>query len=199
MTIFASKDSRIPNRLLKIMNEVSELEERAFNKVFEVGMPKTGTTSLGAAFRLLGLRTLGWAPKVHFEFTKRGDPEPALELALDHEAFEDGPWHNLPVRLLDSRFPDSKYILLEREGDDWYESMCSEYSDPKHVWFHQLGKQEWMLRKDNKYQGVLNYFSSRPQDILVMNIVDAGDGWDKLCPFLELPIPDAPFPWLNRR
>jgi hypothetical protein len=32
-----------------------------------------------------------------------------------------------------------------------------------------------------------------PQRLLVMNI-SAGEGWEKLCPFLGLPIPDAPFP-----
>jgi hypothetical protein len=26
-----------------------------------------------------------------------------------------------------------------------------------------------------------------------------GDGWDPICRRLELPIPDEPFPWVNRR
>ena len=37
----------------------------------------------------------------------------------------------------------------------------------------------------------------RPGDFLVINI-PAGEGWDKLCPFLGLPVPDAPFPLKNR-
>jgi len=32
-----------------------------------------------------------------------------------------------------------------------------------------------------------------PDRLLVMNI-PAGDGWEKLCPFLGVPIPDEPFP-----
>jgi hypothetical protein len=34
--------------------------------------------------------------------------------------------------------------------------------------------------------------------LLVMNIT-AGDGWEKLCGFLGVPVPDAPFPHLHRR
>jgi len=53
---------------------------------------------------------------------------------------------------------------------------------------------------DTKYREVLRYFSNRPEDILVMNIFDAEDGWDKLCSFLGLPISsETPFPWLNCR
>ena len=38
---------------------------RTFHKVIEVGSPKTGTTSLGRAFEILGLRHIGWAPHLH--------------------------------------------------------------------------------------------------------------------------------------
>ena len=36
-----------------------------------------------------------------------------------------------------------------------------------------------------------------PHDrLLVMDII-AGDGWDKLCPFLGKPVPEAAFPHRN--
>jgi hypothetical protein len=31
-----------------------------------------------------------------------------------------------------------------------------------------------------------------------MNLVE-GDGWEKLCPFLGVPVPSVPFPHLHRR
>ena len=40
------------------------------------------------------------------------------------------------------------------------------------------------------------YFKDRPNDLLVMNICN-GEGWEKLCPFLNKPVPDAPFPKEN--
>jgi hypothetical protein len=36
-----------------------------------------------------------------------------------------------------------------------------------------------------------------PERLLVMDIT-AGDGWDKLCPFLDVPVPSVPFPHLNK-
>ncbi|PIE31852.1 hypothetical protein CSA56_17255 [candidate division KSB3 bacterium] len=39
-----------------------------------------------------------------------------------------------------------------------------------------------------------DYFQERPQDFLIMDICN-GDGWETLCPFLEIDtIPDTPFP-----
>ena len=48
------------------------------------------------------------------------------------------------------------------------------------------------------HENVRRYFKNRPADLLEMNIVD-GEGWGKLCPFLELPIPAEPFPHANKR
>jgi len=172
---------------------------RVFNKVFEVGLPKTGTTSLGGAFRILGLKTIGWSPRVHYAYTKGGDPLPAMRLAREYEAFEDGPWHNLPMEMLDAAFPGSRFILLERDDHSWYESMCHHYADPEHAWFHNKDEQQWIAEKHDKYRRIRDYFSDRPNDLLVMNIVDDGDGWDVLCPFLGLNRPNEPFPWLNSR
>ena len=45
---------------------------------------------------------------------------------------------------------------------------------------------------------VRRYFKDRPNDLLEMSIVD-GDGWEKLCPFLKLPVPAEPFPHNNKR
>ena len=33
---------------------------------------------------------------------------------------------------------------------------------------------------------------------LEMNICDNGDGWNELCLFLNIPIPDIPFPYTNK-
>lgn len=173
--------------------------EKKFNKVFEIGMPKTGTTSLGMAFRQLGLNTLGWSPDVHFDYTKQGNAEPALLLAQNYDAFEDGPWHNLPVELLDDHFPGSKFILLEREDHKWFESMCVHFKGDEFDWFNCHEKELWIARKQKKYQRIRNYFFDRPDDLLIMNIVDDSGGWEELCQFLDLPVPSASFPWVNRR
>ena len=42
------------------------------------------------------------------------------------------------------------------------------------------------------------HFADQPGRLLEMDIC-AGDGWEALCPFLEQPIIDAPFPHLGNR
>jgi len=38
-----------------------------------------------------------------------------------------------------------------------------------------------------------------PKDQLLVMDIAAGDGWEKLCPFLEQPVPDCPFPHGHKR
>ena len=42
-----------------------------------------------------------------------------------------------------------------------------------------------------------SYFANRPEDLLVLDVT-AGDGWEPLCQFLGMPVPERPFPWENR-
>ena len=46
-------------------------------------------------------------------------------------------------------------------------------------------------------RSVLDHFKDRPRDLCVMDIT-AGDGWEKLCGFLDVPVPAAAFPHRNR-
>ena len=58
--------------------------------------------------------------------------------------------------------------------------------------------QEFMLREYERYnREVMDYFSGR-DDLLVIDFA-AGDGWEALCQFLDLPIPTARFPHANRQ
>jgi len=47
-------------------------------------------------------------------------------------------------------------------------------------------------------QAVINYFSDRPEKLLVVNW-EQGHGWQELCSFLDLPIPNQPFPHINKK
>jgi hypothetical protein len=48
------------------------------------------------------------------------------------------------------------------------------------------------------YKNVLEYFKNRPDDLLIIDIC-AGQGWEKLCPFLDKPLPQYPFPEIQER
>ena len=78
------------------------------NKIFILGLPRTGTTSLCAAMLDFNLTV------AHTAFTKR-----AFELAqvvADTPVFNDFPQ-------LDALFPDSRYIYLKRDLEIWLPSM----------------------------------------------------------------------------
>lgn len=186
-------------------------------KIFEIGVAKTGTTSLRKALKILGLNCKGFSkecycPTLNPTFK---DSWPVMcDVADKYDAFTDGPWHDVSFKLWDKRYPNSKFIILERDDESWIWSAYSFFNgktvhDPivpenKIIEFTRMDKDpsyreyysgvlEW---KKEKYDGIKKYFKDRPNDLLVMNICD-GDGWEKLCPFLNKEIPDIPFPKKN--
>ena len=203
---------------------------RTFDKVIEVGSPKTGTTSLGHAFEVLGLRHLGWSPQLHQDLLRAVGVTRTLEVlrfpveeldaimdarwrdgAFDHiletmrsyDAFEDGPWH-FPgfFKVVDRAFPNSRFILLDRDDDEWLASHGRHFgSDARGSAAHEDGsdapRSAILEERSRRYRVVKEYFAARPGDLLSMNVC-AGEGWERLCRFLDLPDPGVPFPHLNR-
>jgi len=56
----------------------------------------------------------------------------------------------------------------------------------------------WETAFQNFNERVEHFFSNKPKDrFLKFRIID-GDGWEKLCSFLDKPIPDVPFPNTNQ-
>lgn len=180
--------------------------KRKFTKVFELGSPKTGTKSLGAAFDLLGLKHKSWDLILH-EQCKRGDFKETLRIAEMYEAFEDTPWHSFDLyKRFDILFPKSKFILLERQIDEWIQShenffsyeINSKEAHPLYLIEDYQSKRDQIIKDhQDKYKKIKSYFKHRQDDLLVMNIC-AGEGWEKLCPFLGLPVPKTAFPHLNK-
>jgi hypothetical protein len=54
----------------------------------------------------------------------------------------------------------------------------------------------YVRRFEAHNEDALEYFRHRPGDLLVINLA-AGDGWQKLCPFLGKEVPRIPFPHAN--
>ena len=172
-------------------------------KVFCVGFHKTGTSSLGRALEVLGYTVCG---EVGVREARIG--EIALDLAkqkLPHyDAFQDNPWPIL-FRELDTACPNSRFILTSRETERWLASITrhfGEHDTPMRAWIYGVGhpaghEERYRARYEGHNRAVREYFAERPGDLLEMNF-EAGDGWEKLCPFLERSIPETPLPHLNR-
>jgi hypothetical protein len=58
-------------------------------------------------------------------------------------------------------------------------------------------RQKYIAAYERHHADVRRYFAGR-SDLLEMDLT-AGDGWDKLCPFLGLDPPGEPFPHDHRR
>jgi hypothetical protein len=179
-------------------------------KVFGIGYPKTGTTTLGSCFKELGFRHQSWDMRLAVEVV-RNRLQKAFRIADRHDSFEDWPWFRI-YKELDARYPGSKFILTVRRDTSTYLRSLENHQKRQGVGTKEFQKPSWWDEifgsNGNDYQRralayeqhnreVQEYFKDRPEDLLVV-CWENGDGWEKLCRFLEKNVPTGPFPHLNR-
>jgi len=175
-------------------------------KIFGIGLSRTGTHSLTRALSFLGFKA------VHWKYTKNtirysgNYPRIVYNLFDRYSAFTDIPIARV-YKDLDDYFPKSKFILTVRDPDEWAvkvkrhirgverngwnlieQKLIEDLYGKKHQDVEKLKKMYLKHEKD-----VLSHFKHRPQDLLVLNIF-SGDGWNKLCDFLNVPRSENPFP-----
>ena len=171
-------------------------------KVFGIGMFKTGTSSLGKAFDILGFKTChgpwwnrneilidNWY-KNPSEWSKYYDS--IKKKASQYNAFEDYPWMYV-FKEVDEWFPGSKFILTVRESKKVASSDANFHkknNDPS------KSAQQFIERYENHLSSVISYFAGR-KDLLIVSW-ENGNGWKEICEFLDKPIPDRPFPHVNK-
>jgi hypothetical protein len=187
-------------------------------KIFAVGLSRTGTYSLNEALRLLGHRSVHFPDDAATQaeitnFLARRPAELRLSLLASVDALTDTPV-SATYQALDRAYPGSRFILTVREKESWLEA-CSRYwhgpllqylDGPTGAYIRRInaavyGAEHYdRIRFSSVYDahitGVLDYFSARPDDLLVMRICD-GDGWEPLCRFLATAPPRSAFPQLN--
>lgn len=184
-------------------------------RVFGIGMPKTGTTSLHHALGVLGLDSWHWssahvAKAIWQEMNHRGQ-SPTLERWY---ALSDTPIPLLYDRL-DKAYPGSKFILTWRDEAAWLGSIERHFDPAYNKWAlgwdndpfshraHHLlfGRKDFdpdvMLQRYRAHNyDVRDYFASRPQDLLEVGLEDDSK-WQKLCEFLDRPVPEIEYPLAN--
>ena len=193
-----------------------QAELKILSKIFIIGLPRTGTTSVSVALLELGYKV------AHQAFTKQ-----AFELA---DVISDAPCFS-DYRQLDKLFPGAKFVYLERSLDTWVPSMQMLLSrmlvhlDDKTGRFNAILKRSFthsfgVNRVDNpmdsehlircylaQKEQVVDYFKGR-DDLLSIDISEPGS-LSKLINFLasdtdpsysdsqELNSPHQSFPHLN--
>ncbi|MBI1224027.1 MAG: hypothetical protein GC192_02205 [Bacteroidetes bacterium] len=172
-------------------------------KVFCIGWHKTGTTTMGIALIELGYKVLGARLDFADELIEGGSAS-AIKEAGKFDALQDVPWAVL-YKELDQAYPGSKFILTLRDKDNWLKSATKHFGTKffrMHEWIYGegilVGNEEIYINRFQKhYEDVRNYFAERPEDLLEMDL-QKGDSWEKLCKFLNAPIPSKTFPHVNK-
>lgn len=162
--------------------------------IISLGLMKTGTRSLHAACKLLGLRSLS-SVRAGTEISKAVREGTVPEISNQYDAL-------FELAVADYRhfhrlWPDAKFLLSFRPLDEWIQSRIIHYLHRQIVRGHkrEIDTAAWRREYQNHYAGVREFFAGR-DNLLEINVC-GGEGWEKLCPFLGFPIPDTPFPHEN--
>ena len=166
-------------------------------KVFCIGYPKTGTSSLYKALKILGYRTVRlFDGKTWYT----GDREKYISNIKNskYDAFVDYPMgKDILYQEINKAIPNSKFILTLRDKESLEKSHKNYYKNAPFKYAMLKGLQLELSGPTERKKQVIEYFKDKPSQLLVMNILQ-GDEWDKLCNFLNKPIPNKRFPHKNK-
>ena len=174
---------------------------RSFNKIFGIGMPRTGTHSLVAALNMLGIQSLHYNDEIgrHFRLANY-KPEKLGKVRGIANTCE----HSYPQ--LDKAWPNSLFILTERSSmDAWLKSCKTMWPSVKSSDLHfieifgstQFNEDRWRYVYETHNRNAREYFEKRQCDLLIVDW-GKGDGWKELCGILEID-ECPPFPHEGRQ
>ncbi len=196
-------------------------------KIIGAGFGRTGTLSLKAALEQLGyvkthhmLEVLSSSNQTKLWNAIGNGEAPNWDFVFDgFEACVDFPASPYYKELM-AHFPDAKIILTVRDVDKWYKSTSRTIYRlstiiPKwaRVLIPKVGNMHNLAQR-NVWQKVFNgrfddedyaktIFQNHIQEVKAivpsekLLVFEVSQGWEPLCAFLELPVPDGPFPHLN--
>ncbi len=175
-------------------------------KVFNIGLNRAGTTSLTSALGTLGYRAVHHKHRGVRLYDRivqniRRGRRLLAGLEDEYDAFSDFAGQNF-FAALDRQYPGSKFILTTRELDAWLDSrerkVEKNLRTPGYAYaFRTVDREKWTRERSQYLARLAEFFRGRERDFLVIDI-PAGEGWEKLCPFLGRDIPALPFPYMNR-
>lgn len=193
-------------------------------KVFGIGLNRTGTTSLTKALDILGFRVIHFpfdeiTQQEVYRFSRSSSQKMKLSLLESHDGITDTVACYL-YQALDHAYPGSRFILTVRDKQSWLEScehLLEELLRPlydvnanaRYTEYHRFihtqvygiphfDRAIFSQAFDAYHSEAERYFRTKSSQLLVLDIC-GGEGWDRLAPFLGKPIPEAPFPFENRR
>ena len=174
-------------------------------KVFGVGFHKTGTSTLNDVLQILGYRVCG-NKNVLAKDLLNNDLSRLDSFFEEYDAFQDNPWPLLYKEFY-QKYPESKFILTTRDEDKWWNSLLNHFGSehtPMRQWIYGNGVPEGneplyreRYRQHNKE--VIDFFSDKPEQLLVIDWKENDSKWERICEFLEKPVPQSNFPHANKK
>jgi len=190
----------------------AEFPDSQAEKIFVIGLSRTGTSSMHRALRHYGYRSLHWVNHL----------TGALPDALDHHLFDAFSDINISAvfESLYFQFPSARFIWTERPAASWSRSVEAHYRNfagvthpsellsPAHALRFGARNGEihasvyanhdsWSAAHAAYQTRVEAFFADKPAEKLLRISVTSGEEWDPISEFLDRPTPDAPFPHAN--
>jgi hypothetical protein len=189
-------------------------------RVIGAGFGRTGTASLK-----LALEQLGFGPSYHMSEVLA---DPSVASLWERAAEGDADWDTILAgyqsttdfpactfwRELMDYYPEAKVVLTVRDPQRWFESVHATILGREisahtrqsplaammegSVWSHfgdGLHDREAMVESYERHCETVR--AAVPADRFLA--FDVKEGWQPLCEFLDVPVPDAPFPRVNSR
>lgn len=191
-------------------------------KIFSIGLEKTGTGSLNEALTLLGYtkwrrtetaqqlynsHTVECILNGNFDFSMVDDHDVIHLICRDHYLY------------FKDKYPDALFIHTIRKVEDWLPSIKKHTENSKkykhdHIQTNKtfrinecfkliaygcLGfNKKLYTRKFQEYNDAVLVDFVNYRNFIQLNICETPD-WNTLCKFLDIPIPNKPFPHIYKR
>ena len=193
-------------------------------QVISFGFGRTATLSLKAA-----LEQLGFGPCYHMDqvLQEMDERVPGWNAALDGNAdwesiFDgyrsavDWPTAGFPQELI-ATYPEAKILLSSRSVESWWESISQtilavlkspeKWPDEQRSWLEMVSRVviDRSLGGRTDREGAKEAFEAHEAAVKAeapdgnLLVFQAKDGWEPLCDFLGVQVPDGPFPRSNSR
>jgi sulfotransferase family protein len=193
-------------------------------KVIGAGFGRTGTLSLKHGLEMLGFDKCYHMMEVHLNPTHAqiwkdladGIEPDWHQLFEGYQASVDWPSCNFWRQQMVA-FPEAKVILTRRDPEKWYTSIMNTIwpsskasaasEDPaaklrSSMVFSVIWDGIFAGRMDDK-DFVISQFEKHNQQVIgevpaeKLLVYEPGDGWEPLCEFLQVPVPEAEYPRVN--
>lgn len=188
------------------------------NKIFGIGLNKTGTNSLNKALKILGVNSVHY-PHDYTTYKEIREANYNLSVLKFNDAITDLP-SAIYYKEYDETFKNSKFILTVRDKEKWIKSVKNQWEKNKNLFnedlppvngdykkialffvtalykCHSFNEKVFLNTYETHNENVKKHFENKA-NLLVIDICN-GDGWEKLCPFLNIKPPkETPFPQEN--